>query len=557
MPETENSIISELLDDVSFKENICAHFTNPVQPAEYSTLPDTLDDRLASILKQSGIDHLYNHQRFAWDAIQQKQHTVISTGVASGKSLCYQLPLLQSYLEDSESRAILLFPTKALAQDQRSGLEKFNQNLSTEFNLRPPGIGVYDGDLPSGQRDAVRKTASFIFTNPDMLHFGILPHHTQWAQFLRNLKYIIIDEVHVYRGIFGSHFTNVIRRLKRIASFYGAIPQFIITSATLANSHTYINALIEEEAVLISSDTAPHGESHFLIYNPPLLNEELGIRKPAMEETVSIARQLLRQDLQTLVFAQTRKAVELILSSLHLHTADKSAIVGYRSGYLPQERRQIEEGLRNGKIRMVVATNALELGIDIGGIDVVLLNGYPGSITSTRQQAGRAGRKGLPSAAILVASAGLLDQYLARNPDYLIHGNIEAALINPDNPYILFHHLQCALFEKTFQKNESFGKLSPEKVREFFQLLEKVGKLHHSQDEYFWSSTSYPANDISLRTAGADNYILQTEDEVIGIVDQESAFWMAHPGAVYIHNGSPYLVDDLDIEHHKALLKST
>jgi len=309
------------------------------------------------------------------------------------------------------------------------------------------GVGVYDGDMPSGKRDTIRKQASFVLSNPDMLHLGILPHHTQWADFFTNIKFIVIDEVHIYRGIFGSHFANVLRRLKRILSFYGADPTYIAASATLSNSRSFVEQLTEKSFQLIDNDTAPNGRKHFFIYNPPIVNRELGIRKPAVEESQRIAEQLFTSDCgQTLLFAHTRKTVEILLSRLEQSTGSNGRIVGYRSGYLPGERRQIETGFRNGSINMVVATNALELGIDIGGIDTVLINGYPGSITSTKQQAGRAGRQGAESCTVLVASASLIDQYLVNNPDYLFKKNPEAALINPDNPYILFHHLQCAAF---------------------------------------------------------------------------------------------------------------
>ncbi len=546
--------LQQILADESLSCNITSHFVKEARQAGFTALLETLHPDLISALGKEGIDKLYEHQRQAFELISSRKNTLISTGVASGKSLCYQLPLLNHYLKDTNTRALFLFPTKALAQDQKKSLQELVCNTG---NHREGVVGVYDGDLPAGQRNAIRRQSAFVFSNPDMLHLGILPHHTRWADFFKNLKYVVVDEVHVYRGIFGSHFANVLRRFKRIAKFYNADPSFIVTSATLTGGRDFVEKLFEAKFSVVENDRSPHGKTHFLIYNPPLINRDLGIRRPASEETLRIARKLLPGRGQTLIFAHTRKRVELLLTELQTRSGEKELIFGYRSGYLPNERREIERKLRSGEIRIVVATNALELGIDIGGMDTVIMNGYPGSISSLRQQAGRAGRKGSDALAIFVASADLMDQYLVKHPDYLLKRNPEMALINPDNPYILLNHLQCAAFEKTFGADEPFGDLPAEKVREFFQLLEQIGKVHPSQDAWYWSSEGYPASEISLRTAAADTYVLQTEDTVVGIVDRNSAFWFTHPGAVYLHNGEPYLVKELNLEQNRVYLQPT
>ncbi|HHE38291.1 MAG TPA: DEAD/DEAH box helicase, partial [Candidatus Cloacimonetes bacterium] len=476
--------------------------------------------------------------------------------VDSGKSLCYLLPILHDFLKNHDMRALFLFPTKALAQDQKNNLQTLLTDLNEVSSRKQKAkLGIYDGDTPNEQRNIIRSKANFIFSNPDMLHLGILPHHTKWSDFFKNLSFIVIDEVHIYRGIFGSHFANVIRRLKRIADFYKSKPRFILTSATLSNATDFISNLLEENFVLIDKDGSPHGEKHFMIYNPPFVNRELGIRRSAMLETIRLANLIYQEKGQTLVFAQSRRMVELIVTYLHKNIKSPETIHGYRSGYLPSERRKIEQNFREGKIRTTVATNALELGIDIGGLDTVIICGYPGSIASTKQQSGRAGRKGSSSLSILVVSSNLLDQYLASHPEYLLENSPEQALINPDNPFILLHHLQCAVFEKPFLNTESFGKLTSKIVGEYLEILQKYGKLFSSKNTFYWKSSSYPADDISLRTVGANEYILQSEGKTIGIVDEGSAFWMTHPQAVYIHNGESYLVRNLDQKDHLVELE--
>jgi len=545
--------IESVFSDDSLSRNITGQFHEHSKTAQYAEFPLDIDPRLVQALTQLEIGQLYSHQRSAYDAICSGKNTVISTGVASGKSLCYHLPILNDYLKHPDHRSLFLYPMKALGQDQR---EKLHRLLTSMGGNPSPdnAIGVYDGDTTVGKRSAIRQQVAFVLSNPDMLHIGILPHHTQWADFFTHLKYVVVDEVHVYRGIFGSHFANVIRRFKRIARFYGSNPVVIATSATIHNGLPFVETLFEEDFDLIDRDGSARGTRHFLIYNPPLVHRGLGIRKPAQEEAVRIAGHLLNTSSQTLVFAHTRKSVEMLVTQLQDKHKEAQPVFGYRSGYLPRERREIEDRFRRGDIRMVVGTSALELGIDIGGIDVVMMVGYPGSITSTHQQSGRAGRAGRSAYAILIASANLMDQYLVKHPDYLFYNNPEAALINPDNPYMLFHHLQCAAFEKPFADGESFGKLSRDKINEFFELLERIGKLHRSNQTFYWSSSAYPANSISLRTATADQFVLRTEDTVIGMVDRESTYWLVHPEAIYLHNGDPFIVTELNLKRKTALL---
>jgi len=529
-----------------FRDNIVEHFVEPAREAQFRDLPEDMPDQLAAILKKRGIIRLYEHQYKAYEQIRSLNNIVVSTGVDSGKSLCYILPILTSILKDPSSCSLLLFPTKALAQDQLQSLKGFIGDLTlSEEHPRP---GIYDGDTPRQQRQQIRQNANIILTNPDMLHLGILPHHTGWARFFKGLKYIVIDEVHIYRGIFGSHIANVLRRLKRIANYYGSDPRFIITSATLYNVKDFIGRLLEADFRLISENGAPRGKRHFLIYNPPVIDKELGYRKSALQESVLLANKLLEQDLQTLLFAHTRRMVELTLNYLRKDRKGTDKVFGYRSGYLPEERRSIEERFKKGEIKVLAATNAMELGIDIGGLDAVIIKGYPGSISSTRQQSGRAGRKGRSALTIYVATANLIDQFLVRHPEYLVDSNPEEALIDPDNPFILLNHLKCALFEKPFSSLEKYGDLSPEQLDEYLRILQKYGMLHKTGDRMYWKGGTYPAESISLRSAGVGGYILNCADKIIGTVDENSAFWMTHPDAVYLHNGETFLVNKLDLE---------
>lgn len=546
--------INEFLEDFRkkkyFKTNIIAHFTESAREGQSCDFPAEMEASLISLLKQKDVHKLYSHQHKAFLSAQKGRNLVVSTGVASGKSFCYILPILNEYIKNQESCGLLLFPTKALTQDQMQSFQSLICQLGSDDQKSKTGI--YDGDTSGETRRLIRQRANFVLTNPDMLHLGILPHHTKWARFFQNLKYIVIDEVHIYRGIFGSHFCNVLRRLKRIAEYYGAKPQFILTSATLYKVKDFIQRLLEEEFDLIFENGAPVGEKHFIFYNPPIIDPEMGLRKSSLQESVLLANKFLEKKLQTLVFAHTRRKVELILSYLQQNRKGSNNIFGYRSGYLAEERRSIEKRFKQAEINVLIATNAMELGIDIGSLDAVIINGYPGSISSTRQQSGRAGRKGAPSLTIFVATSNLIDQFFIQHPEFLQDSNPEEALLDPDNPYILLNHLKCALFEKPFSDRETYGDLSQQQLSEFLGILKKYGMLRETGEKMYWKGDNYPADSISLRAAGASGYLLKAEGKVIGTVDENSAFWMVHPEAVYLHGGESYFVENLDREKYIA-----
>ncbi len=551
--------------DLETAPNLPVWRTTPSRPADLKDFPTDLPPDLTNALHSHGISWLYSHQLQAWESVHRGENIVLATGTASGKTLAYNLPILASLLQNPETRALYLFPAKALAQDQLTGLNSYQASIE---DLRP---AIYDGDTPASQRSAIRKNANIIFTNPDMLHTGILPHHTNWGVFFRNLRFVIVDEMHIYRGVFGSHVANVIRRLKRVAEYYGSSPQFILTSATIGNPQDLASHLIESPVTLVESDGSPRGERHFLFFNPPIVDPALGIRKSSTHESIRLAQDLLDQEVQTVVFARSRRSVEILLTYLQgkrdLVDKDNSSpnspspsslIRGYRSGYLPSQRREIEKGLRDGKIRLVVATNALELGIDIGGLEAALLVGYPGTIASTWQQAGRAGRGNDPAVAIFVATGNPLDQFLAHHPDYLFARSPEQALINPDHLLILLNHLRCTAFELPFQPGEGFGDLSSERLKEFLNFLVDSHELHLSKDKYFWMADAYPAAAVSLRSASPENVVLHVDDgsapHILGEVDLSSAAWMVHPRAIYLHEGQQYFVQDLNLSRNIASL---
>jgi DEAD/DEAH box helicase domain-containing protein len=559
MPEPGNhlnSLLNRWRSDPDTGGNLAAWKILPARPADLAPLPADLHPALSQALAERGIGSLYSHQAAAWDLLQAGLNIVLVTGTASGKTLAYNLPVLDRLQRDRDARALYLFPTKALAQDQLDELHTMNKFTGLE-GLIP---ATYDGDTPNQNRPAIRKRASLVISNPDMLHTGILPHHTAWAEFFRGLQFVIIDEVHTYRGVFGSHVANVLRRLRRVARFYGASPQFILTSATIANPGEFTQKLIEAPVTVIDQDGAPRGEKHFLVYNPPVIDQALGLRKSLIQETVRLASEVLHYQLQAIVFARTRRTVELILSYLRQnegHSEAEQRIRGYRSGYLPRQRRRIEQALRQGEAQLVVATTALELGIDIGDLHAAILAGYPGTIASTWQQAGRAGRGQLPALTVLVTSANPLDQFLARHPEYLFERTPEQALINPDNLLILLGHLRCAAFELPFQPGDSYGDLDPAHLKEFLDFLVQDHALHQSGGKYFWMADAYPAQGISLRSASAETITLQNESgQVIGQVDRPSALWMVHPGAVYLHEAQLFQVRELDLEGQVAHLQS-
>ena len=560
--------ISDLLkywkSDSSTGPNIVTWRVEPARGALMVDFPAGIPDIFVGALRGKGISALYSHQAEAWEHCRKGEHLVLATGTSSGKTLAYNLPVLTAIHHQPESRALYLFPTKALTQDQRSGLSGLLE-LIPELRVKS---AVYDGDTPAGHRPQIRKNANIIFSNPDMLHAGILPHHTIWADFFRNLRFVVIDEMHTYRGVFGSHVANVLRRLNRIARFYGARPQYILTSATIANPAELAERLIESPVTLIDRDGSAKGERNFLIYNPPVIDVSLGLRKSAVHESVRLSQDLLAFHVQSVVFARSRRSVEMVLKYLQEAGAsgrsreyggaplgESFALRGYRSGYLPAQRREIEKGLRDGSVDLVVATNALELGIDIGGLGAALLLGYPGTIASVWQQSGRAGRGEAPAVSVLVATPNPLDQFLAHHTEYFFSRSPETALINPDHLLILLSHLRCALFEYPFQRGERFGNLD---VGEFLDFMIENKEAHTSGDTYFWMADAYPSSNVSLRSASTENILLHVEDgegpKIIGEVDLESAAWMVHPRAVYLHAGQQFFVQDLNYSTHTATL---
>ncbi|MCC7174020.1 MAG: DEAD/DEAH box helicase [Bryobacterales bacterium] len=526
----------------------------PPNPGEYVPLPETLAPALRRALEQRGIAQLYTHQAEAFRRALEGANVVVVTPTASGKTLCYNLPVLQELLEHPEARAMYLFPTKALAEDQLHEFQQMVDTLGSEVRAF-----TYDGDTPQDARKAIRERANVVLTNPDMLHSGILPHHTRWAKVFEKLRYFVIDELHYSRGVYGSHVANVIRRLKRICEFYGSSPQFICSTATIANPLELAEALTGLPFQLVDRNGAPSGEKYFVFYNPPVVNRQLGIRRSYLNETRRIALEFIRRDQQTLVFANNRLATEVLVTylkdALDRMPAGREAVRGYRGGYLPRERRDIERKLRDGEIRAVVATNALELGVDIGSLDVVVMAGYPGAIASTWQRAGRAGRRRTASLAVLVASSAPLDQYMIEHPDYFFGQSPEHAQINPDNLEILVNHLRCAAFELPVRDGERFG---PHDTRDLCRFLEEAGFLHHSAGAWHWTSDTYPADAISLRAVSSDNFVVVDvtgDPVVIAEVDFPSALTTLHEKAIYLHEARQYQVERFDYEARKAFVR--
>lgn len=540
-------VLEKFLEKSSFQTNIAVHHKDEAKQAEWAELPQFLHPWVRDTLEESGFKRLYAHQEKAITSILKGINTVISTGVSSGKSLCYQVPLMQSLSFNQNNSALCLYPTKALAQDQYKSfaplLEVFSAHSKTT-----PHLDIYDGDTEQNQRRAIRESGNIIISNPDMLHISILPNHSSWAKFFANLKYVIIDEVHIYRGIFGSHFTNVIRRLKRICSHYGSFPTFILTSATIGNTQEFITSIIEQLFKIIDTDSSPQGNRHFLIYNPPLVNVELGIRRSALQETTRIANFFNKLNIQTLIFTRSRRSVELIVSNLK--NSNSKSFTGYRSGYLKNERREIEKQLKAGELNSVVSTNALELGIDIGDLDVVIINGYPGTIASTLQQAGRTGRTGNDSLVVMVANSNLINQYLVKYPDYLFSKTPEQALLDANNPYILLDHIKCSLYEIPFDRKETYVGVIRETMNELLDFLIDKGYAIERNNIVYWNSERLPAHQTSLRAINANNFTILHQGKNIGTIDSSSAGWFAHEKAVYIHNGEPYLVTKFDTKMH-------
>lgn len=531
----------------------------PAREAQYRPMPTWLRPELAVAYRAKNIQELYSHQAASAELARTGKNFVVVTPTASGKTLCYNLPILNAVLENHDTRALYLFPTKALAQDQLAELQDLATRLDDQF-----GVFTYDGDTPADARKSIRERGHVVLSNPDMLHSGILPHHTKWTRIFENLRYIVLDELHTYRGVFGSHLANVLRRLARVAKFYGSSPQFICCSATIANPGELASQLTESPMEVVEENGAPAAEKLFVFYNPPMVNRNLGIRRSYINETTRVAKEFLARKLQTIVFANSRLHTEVLLTYLRQANpapiGQPEPIRGYRGGYLPGERREIERGLREGRVRSVVATNALELGIDIGSLDACIMAGYAGSIASTWQRAGRAGRRSGTSCAVLVASSAPLDQFIVQHPDYFFGHSPEHAYIQPDNLEILVNHLKCAAFELPLSPDERFGSVD---LSTLCERMAEAGFLHRSGAHWHWLQEAYPANTVSLRAVTAENFVIidtsghenGTENgtpEVIGETDFSSALTTLHPSAIYLHQGQQYHVDKLDFDRHKA-----
>ncbi|QKS71310.1 DEAD/DEAH box helicase [Paenalkalicoccus suaedae] len=547
--------LSMLLDELKQDENVSHWHVMKEQEARYADFPDSLDPTIKQALQNRGVTSLYTHQRSAYDAVMKQDNVVTVTPTASGKTLCYNLPVLSKYMQNNSSRALYLFPTKALAQDQKSELNELVDEM--EIDLKSY---TYDGDTPANIRQVVRKAGHIVITNPDMLHAAILPHHTKWISLFENLETIVIDELHTYRGVFGSHVANVIRRLKRICEYYGSKPTFICTSATIANPSELCQELIGEDVVLIDNNGAPRGKKHVVLYNPPVVHKQLNIRKSATRVVNELASQFLKQKIQTIVFARSRVRVEVILSHLQELTKKEintRSIRGYRGGYLPNQRREIERSLRNGDTIGVVSTNALELGVDIGQLQVCIMSGYPGSVASSWQQAGRAGRRKDESLVIMVANSTPLDQYIFQHPEFFFEGSPETARINKDNLIILVDHVKCAAYELPFKQGDRFDGLDVEEVLEY---LTEERVIHHAQDKWFWMNDAFPAHNISLRSAAQENVVIIDQSDVanhrvIGEMDTFSAMTLLHDEAIYLHEGVQHQVEYLDWDEKKAFVR--
>jgi len=553
-----NDIIGSLRADPEFRERVTHWEVMPARSGVAVDFPSGVDPRIVAALKAHGITHLYSHQAATWDAVRAAGNVVLVSPTASGKTLAYNLPVLQALLDDPDARALYLFPTKALSQDQQSELNEVV--LGGEIPVR---VFTYDGDTPSSIRISARDEGRIIITNPDMLHSGILPNHPKWIKALKHLRYVVIDEMHSYRGVFGSHMTSVIRRLKRIAAFYGAHPVFICCSATIGNPHELARKILEEEVTLVDQNGAPSGERHFILYNPPLVDRVQGIRRSVVLESQRIATRLLKAGVKTIVFARSRMRTELIATyirdSLKNFYTDNHGITvqSYRGGYLPNERRAIEKGLRDGSIQGVVSTNALELGIDIGGLDASVLAGFPGTISSSWQQAGRAGRRASVSLSILVASSSPTDQFVIQHPEYFFSRSPENGYIDPGNSYIQTDQLKCAVFELPFEDGESFG----EGTAEILNYLAEQGVVRHAAKKWYWSDRSYPAENVSLRTSTPENVVIvdttKGRDQIIGEMDMPSAKLLVFDHAIYIHLGEQYVVQQLDLENRRCFVEET
>ncbi len=549
---TLEQILTHLRSDPASASQFTAWHVLPPRPGKFAPMPGGVDPRLAAALGRQGITSLYSHQAEAFEVARSGRHLVVVTPTASGKTLCYNLPVLNTLLAQPASRALYLFPTKALSMDQVDELLGLARVLDADIKAY-----TYDGDTPGDARRAIRTAGHVVVTNPDMLHAAILPHHTKWLRLFENLRYIVIDELHTYRGLFGSHLANVLRRLRRICRFYGSTPQVICASATIGNPKELAERLLEDEVALIDDNGAPSGPKVLAFYNAPVINRELGIRRDALGEAERLASEFIRNRVPLIAFARSRRAAELLTTGFKnlavTHHLPPDRIAGYRAGYLPSERRAIEDGLRSGEILAVAATNALELGIDIGRLQAAILVGYPGTIASTWQQAGRAGRTQELAAAILVATSDPLDQYIVRHPEYFFGQAPEAGLINPDNLYVLTSHVRCAAFELPIDDGERFG---PNTLPEILDYLAGQRIVHHDDGRWHYVADAYPAQDVSLRSASTENVVIidttEPSPRVVGEIDLASAPGLVHEDAIYIHLGQQYHVDRLEWEERKA-----
>lgn len=539
-----------------YRGRITGELIIPNMPGRFEAFPEGLDERIAIALKSCGIERLYCHQREAWDKVAQGKHIVVVTPTASGKTLCYNLPVLNAVVRDG-AKALYLFPTKALSQDQVA--EILNLNDKGKLGVR---AYTFDGDTPGDARKAVRTRGDIVVSNPDMLHQGVLPHHTKWAQFFENLRFIVIDEMHIYRGVFGSHMANLLRRLKRVCRFYASNPVFIFCSATIANPVELAGQLLDEAVMPVTDNGSPQGERRIFLWNPPVVNPDLGLRASSRSQTTLIARVAVKNGLKTIIFSNTRLMVE-VLTKYMKDVFDNDPrrpvrIAAYRGGYLPTERRATERGLREGSIDCTIATSALELGVDIGSLDVCVLNGYPGTIAGTWQRIGRAGRRNRPSLGVLVATSLPLDQYIVRNPDFFLDASPEHARIAPDQLLILIDHIRCAAFELPFVDDEQFGN---ETLKDILAYLEEQGILHHEGSQWHWISESYPANSVSLRSVAEGNFVVvdttEGRQDIIAEVDYSSAAMTLYEGAIYMIQAQPWQVESLDWEGRKAFVTKT
>ncbi len=551
-------LIGQLRDNPAFMENVSHWETIPPKEAVYEPFPDSMHPGIPPVLASRGIYRLYSHQRQAFDLIAQGKNVCVVTPTASGKTMCYNLPVLNRILSEPDARALYLFPTKALSADQVSELYELIEAMGVDIKTY-----TYDGDTPAAARRAVRQAGHIVVTNPDMLHSGILPHHTKWVKLFENLRYIVIDEIHAYRGVFGSNLANVIRRLLRLCRFYGSNPQFICCSATIANPGELARTLTGQDMELIDRSGAASGEKHIVFYNPPIINRQLGIRKSALQETLKIASMLVDNDISTIVFGKSRLTVEVLTRHLKERVKDPlgnaGRVRGYRGGYLPTLRREIEKGLRRGDIRAVVSTNALELGIDIGQLDACIMCGYPGTIASTWQEAGRAGRRKNTALTVVVATSAALDQYIVSHPEYFFGHSPENALVHPDNLYVLLNHVKCAAYELPFEEGESYAQgVSTPELLEYLceeQILRLTG------GRYYWMAEEFPAADLSLRSATSENFLIIdiTRPEhriVIGEMDRYTVPMLLHEHAIYMHEGQQYQVEKLDFTEKKAYVRA-